>query len=182
MEYSANVRLKDGRICKLRNGTESDAKAALDVFILTHEQTDNLLTYPDEFSMTKADEAKFLKEKRDSEKEIELVAEIDGKIVGMAGIEQVGKTEKTKSRAEFGVSINKEYWRLGIGRALTKACIECAKNAGFYQIELSVVADNEAAISLYKSEGFKEYGRNPRGFLSRFSGWQELVLMRLELD
>ena len=25
-------------------------------------------------------------------------------------------------------------------------------------------------------------GRNPKGFRSRFSGWQELVLMRLELD
>ena len=24
-------------------------------------------------------------------------------------------------------------------------------------------------------------GRNPKGFRSRFSGWQELVLMRLEL-
>ena len=25
-------------------------------------------------------------------------------------------------------------------------------------------------------------GRNPKGFRSRFSGWQELVLMRLDLD
>ena len=45
-----------------------------------------------------------------------------------------------------------------------------------------MVADNASAIALYKSVGFVEYGRNPRGFRSRFTGWQELVLMRLELD
>lgn len=35
--------------------------------------------------------------------------------------------------------------------------------------------------SLYKSVGFTEYGRNPKGFLSRSGAWQELVLMRLDL-
>ena len=30
--------------------------------------------------------------------------------------------------------------------------------------------------------GTAEDGRNPKGFRSRFSGWQELVLMRLDLD
>ena len=30
--------------------------------------------------------------------------------------------------------------------------------------------------------GTVEDGRNPKGFRSRFSGWQELVLMRLDLD
>lgn len=47
--------------------------------------------------------------------------------------------------------------------------------------ELEVVAENAAAVRLYEAAGFREYGRNPRGFLSR-RGWQELVLMRLELD
>jgi RimJ/RimL family protein N-acetyltransferase len=54
--------------------------------------------------------------------------------------------------------------------------------AGYSQLELEVVAENRAALALYKSVGFEEYGRNPRGFRSRTGGWQELVLMRLELD
>ena len=87
-----------------------------------------------------------------------------------------------RHRAEFGISVEKAYWGFGIGRALTLACIECAKKAGFSQVELDVVADNSRAVSLYESVGFREYGRNPRGFRSRVSGWQELVLMRLELD
>ena len=58
---------------------------------------------------------------------------------------------------------------------------ECAKEAGYAQLELDVAAQNERAITLYESEGFAQYGRNPKGFRSRYSGWQELVLMRLEL-
>ena len=110
------------------------------------------------------------------------MAELDGKLVGSAGIGCVGRKVKIKHRAEFGISVDKDFWGLGIGRALTKACIECAKNAGYAQLELEAVAENGAALDLYKSVGFVEYGRNPRGFRSRFSGWQEIVLMRLVLD
>ena len=52
----------------------------------------------------------------------------------------------------------------------------------YAQLELEAVAENERAIALYKSEGFEEYGRNPKGFLSRYSGFQELVYMRLDLQ
>ena len=47
MEYRKSIILKDGRTCILRNGTENDGQAALDTFILSHSQTDNLLSYPD---------------------------------------------------------------------------------------------------------------------------------------
>jgi hypothetical protein len=49
------------------------------------------------------------------------------------------------------------------------------------QLELEAVAENEHALALYRSVGFAEYGRSPKGFRSRISGWQEVVLMRLEL-
>ena len=78
--------------------------------------------------------------------------------------------------------MDRAYWGLGVGRALTKACIECARAAGYVQLELEAVAENKAALALYKSVGFVEYGRNPKGFRSRKTGWQELVLMRLELN
>ena len=182
MEYNSTVTLKDGRACTLRNGTASDGQALLDVFNLTHEQTDYLLTYPGEHSYTAQQEADFLKEKTDSADEIELLAELDGVIVGSAGIGCVGRREKTRHRAEFGISVDKAYWGLGIGRALTEACIECAKKAGYAQLELEVVAENRSAIGLYESVGFVEYGRNPKGFRSRLTGWQEVVLMRLETE
>jgi RimJ/RimL family protein N-acetyltransferase len=182
MEYNNTVTLKDGRSCILRNGTSSDGHALLDIFNLTHAQTDYLLTYPGEHTYTAEQEADFLQEKTDSADEIELLAELDGKIVGCAGINCAGRKEKIRHRAEFGISVDKAYWGLGIGRALTKACIECAQKAGYVQLELEVVAENKSAIALYESVGFEEYGRNPKGFRSRFTGWQEVVLMRLDMD
>ena len=137
---------------------------------------------PEEAGITAEQEAGYLKRKRDSSNEIELLAELEGSVVASAGIACVGPKEKTRHRAEFGISVDKDFWGLGIGRALTEACIECARAAGYLQMELEVVAENEKALSLYRSLGFVEYGRNPRGFRSRLTGWQELLLMRLELE
>ena len=64
---------------------------------------------------------------------------------------------------------------------MTEACIDCAKNAGYVQLEPEAVAENKSALALYRSVCFVEYGRNPKGFRSRLTGWQVVVLMRLEL-
>lgn len=153
----------------------------LENFNQTHAETDFLLSYPDENSFDAMSESRYLKGKTDSENEIEIIAEIDGAIAGTAGIDAVGSKYKVRHRAEFGISVAKEYWGIGIGRALTEACIECARAAGYRQLELDVVADNERAITMYERAGFVEYGRNPMGFNSRTAGYQELILMRLEL-
>ena len=93
---------------------------------------------------------------------------------------QLGQN-KIAHRAEVGIAVEKDFWSIGIGRALLMSGIDCAKNAGFSQIELEVVSDNQNAIALYRSLGFIEFGRNPRGFITHNGKWQELVSMRLEL-
>ena len=181
MKYEQTILLKNGKEAVIRNVDDPDGDAVFDVFNRTHGEKDYLLTYPDENSFDSEQEAQFLKEKAISPNEIELVAIVDGKIAGTAGIESVGEKYKVKHRAEFGIGILKEYWGLGLGKALTKACIQCAIDAGYEQLELNVIAENERALSLYRSLGFVEYGRNPRGFNSKISGYQELVYMLLEL-
>lgn len=126
-------------------------------------------------------ESRFLARKAESPNEIEVIALMEGKIVGTAGIDAVGAFYKLRHRAEFGVNILKEYWGLGVGRALMEACIQCAREAGYAQLELSVVTENTRAIALYQKAGFVEYGRNPKGFRSRTAGFQEIVFMGLEL-
>ena len=181
MEYNRVVTLKNGKQALLRNGNEADGAAVFENFNATHGETDFMLSYPDENSFTAKDESSFLAEKTSSRNEIEIVAFVEGKVAGTAGIEAIGAKYKVRHRAEFGVGILKEYWGLGLGRALTEACIECAKEVGYTQLELNVVADNKRAVSLYRSLGFEEFGRNPRGFNSRSSGYQELVYMLLKL-
>ncbi len=73
------------------------------------------------------------------------------------------------------------YWGLGVGNALTAACLDCAREAGYLQVELEAVSENASALNLYRKYGFEEYGRNPKDFRTRAGQWQELVLMRREL-
>lgn len=181
MKYNQKVILKNGKEALLRNGDKADGKEVFEVFNLTHAETDYLLSYPDENSYDPEQEAQFLEEKTNSSNEIEIIAVVDGKIAGTAGIESVGKKYKLQHRAELGISVLKDFWGLGLGKALMNACIQCAKKAGYKQLELNVVAENERAVALYKSFGFVEFGRNPKGFNSRTSGFQELVYMLLEL-
>lgn len=181
MRYEEQMVLKDGRVCILRNAEEGDGAEVHRSFNLTHGETDFLLSYPDENSFDVEQERRFLTEKAEDPREAELCAWIDGRLVGTAGIEAVGKKDKVKRRAVLGVSVEKAYWGLGVGRALVLACIRCAGLAGYAQLELEVVAENTRAVALYESVGFLEFGRNPRGFYSRRAGWQEVVLMRLEL-
>ena len=181
MTYRSTITLKDGRECVLRNGTAADGAAALANFLLTHEQTDYLLSYPDESTLTPEQEGEYLQERTDSENGIELLAEVEGELAGMAGIEAVGTQEKVRHRADFGIGIDRKFWGLGIGRALLEACIECARRAGYEQLELTVVAENQRAVALYRRAGFEEFGRNPKGFRTRHAGYQEAVHMRLEL-
>ena len=181
MVYNKTIILKDGRECLLKNGTAADGAACLDLFLRTHEQTDFLASYPDECTMTAESESEFLQKASDSDNEIEMLAEIDGKIVGAAGIEQKSPQVKLRHRCEMGISIDKDYWGLGIGSALTEACITCAKRAGYEQIELAVIAANDRAIRMYEKAGFTAFGRNPRGLKSRLTGYQEIIYMRKEL-
>ncbi|SCN25481.1 putative acetyltransferase YhhY [Clostridium sp. N3C] len=181
MKYEKIISLKNGKRCLLRNAFESDAQTVIDIFNLTHGETDYLLSYPDESILNIEEEGQFLKEKADSENEVQILALVDDMVVGMAGISALGRIYKLRHRADLGVSVAKEFWSLGIGKALMEACIECARKAGYVQLELTVVAENERAVSMYKRAGFVEYGRNPKGFNSRISGFQEVIHMRLEL-
>ncbi|MBR1571248.1 MAG: GNAT family N-acetyltransferase [Lachnospiraceae bacterium] len=181
MHYEEKITLKNGREALIRNAAREDGKDVLDIYNITHEETDFLLSYPDEKGFDLSQEEEYLEEKAESEREVELIAIVDGKAVGIAGISAIGDKYKLKHRASFGISIVRDFWGLGIGKALSNACIKCALEAGYEQLELDVVGENEAALSLYKSLGYVEFGRNPRGFKSRITGYQELIYMMLQL-
>ena len=181
MRYAKTVVLEGGVELLVRNAVASDARALRETTQLTHAETDYLLSYPDEQSSDDEQEARSLEETERSSNEVELVAIIDGRIVGSAGVSAVRSRRKVVHRARFGISILKEYWGMGIGRVLMDASIDCARQSGYTQLELEVVADNERAVSLYRRAGFEEYGRNPWGYKSAAAGYQELVYMRLEL-
>ncbi|HEX2985714.1 MAG TPA: GNAT family N-acetyltransferase [Caproiciproducens sp.] len=167
MKYYKQVQLKNGKTCILRNPNCEDAQAILHHMILTSGETENMLRYSDEIIMTEAEERTYLSDIQASSDAIMISAVIDGKIVANSGFNPVSKLEKCKHRAEFGISIQKEYWGLGIGSHIMAAILETAHKAGYEQVELDVVTDNERAIALYKKFGFNIFGTNEKAFRCR---------------
>lgn len=181
MKYEKTFKLNNGSSVILRNATGADGKEVYYHFNKTHDETDYLLAYADENSYDIQGESEFLASTEQSENEVFIVAVLNDKIVGTAGVFKIGIKDKIKHRAEFCISVLKDYWGQKIGRLLINACIECAINAGYEQIELEVVDGNDRAVSLYESVGFIEYGRNIKGFKLRNGKYQTLILMRKEL-
>ena len=90
MRYAKAVLLTGGVELLVRNAVASDARALRETMQRTHAETDYLLSYPDEQSGDDEQEARSLVETERSDNEVELVAVVDGKIVGSAGITAVG--------------------------------------------------------------------------------------------
>jgi ribosomal protein S18 acetylase RimI-like enzyme len=106
-------------------------------------------------------------------------------IVGMVGVEQVGTREDMvplpASLASDGrttrlhaMRVAPERQRRGIGRMLAQTAIEWARDQGYESMILETTREQQAALALYESVGFKEIGR------SRFREY-ELVWFRLVL-
>lgn len=82
-----------------------------------------------------------------------LVGVIDEIIVGVASVYRL-KPTFTRHVGEFSVEVHPGKQRRGLGRALTRACIEWAKSRGVERLELCTRQDNDRARALYESEGF----------------------------
>lgn len=173
------IKLKNGKECILRSPDICDAESILEYLKKASEETDYMIRYPEEVTMTIAEEEKFIKLLRKSEKDIMISAFIDGKLVGNAGLSPIRDNIKLQHRASFGIAIKKESWGLTLGNVLLSEILECAKGIGFEQVELEVVSENYKAINLYEKFGFKKYGTRENGFkLKDGSYYNEDLMMK----
>ena len=87
-----------------------------------------------------------------------LVAEDAGELVGYAGLLcPVGAHEGDVQT----IAVLASARRAGLGRRLLRALVAAAAERGAREVFLEVRADNPAAQSLYRSEGFEEIGVRP---------------------
>lgn len=88
-----------------------------------------------------------------------LVAELDGKVVGMVGVHPF-KSARQRHTACLGMMVRTEYQGQGIGKKLLENILDLADNwLMLVRIELDVTSDNERAIHLYNSFGFELEGK-----------------------
>lgn len=107
MKYEKIINLKDGRRCLIRNATAYDAEGILSNLKKVREETNFLLTYPDEKEFSLEEEKSFLSKKEESAAEVQLCALVGDVIVGLAGVGPIGAREKICHRAELGISIGR---------------------------------------------------------------------------
>ena len=177
MTFYKETVLRNGVTITIRNGEKEDAEEVLQSFIEARKETEYLAQYPEECCFTPEGEGNFLSSMKKDERSVELLAVLDGRVVGTAGLSPVGNGIKVRHRSEFGVSILKSHWGMGIGKALTLSAEECARKAGYSQIELQVVEENKRAVSLYSALGFRKYGMIPRGLITKDGKDHNLVIM-----
>jgi L-phenylalanine/L-methionine N-acetyltransferase len=90
----------------------------------------------------------------------QLVAEVDGRVVGNIGLHLYPDRPRRRHAATFGMAVHDDWQGMGIGGALLQGILDLADRwLNLTRIELEVYTDNEAAIRLYERAGFEQEGR-----------------------
>ena len=152
--YSRQTIIKDGRSLLIREAQGGDAGAVLKYVHQICGETDFLTFGPGEFSMTQEQESDYLEKCLDTDNYVYLLALCQGAIVGSLTF-NAGSRPRIRHVGEFGVTVLRAYWGLGVASALLDALIEWPKNGEIIKkINLRVRADNQRAIALYERKGF----------------------------
>lgn len=106
-----------------------------------------------------------------------LLAEREGQMLGSAGLHPAGTALRRRHAAVLGISVAPEAQGQGVGRALLQALCDYADRWGqILRLELTVFADNERAIRLYRSLGFEHEGTH-RGYALRDGAYADVLSM-----
>lgn len=128
---------------------------------ITTGETPFLIREPDEVKLTLEQEKHFITSCIDSERELMLIATINGRHIGNCSLSSIGTYKRYAHRCEVAIALYQKYCGRGIGKIMLKTILDMARNLGYEQAELEVAAGNERAISLYKNLGFEKYGVFP---------------------
>lgn len=95
----------------------------------------------------------------DSDRSLYLIAEDgDGTVVGWLELHRFPAWRLTHV-AVLTIAVAQESRRKGIARRLLARAYDWARSVGVLKVSLNVRASNEAAVALYRSEGFALEGR-----------------------
>ncbi|CAI8877553.1 MULTISPECIES: GNAT family N-acetyltransferase [Pseudomonas] len=94
----------------------------------------------------------------DNERVIQLVALHQGTVIGSLTLEQFSRIRRSHV-GNFGMGVAPAWQGKGVGSKLLAAALDIADNwMNLRRVELSVYADNAAAIGLYRKFGFEDEG------------------------
>ena len=175
------ITLKDGRTCILRPTAPDIAEEMIEYLKITSGETPWLLRNPDEVTYTPESEKEILSGLLDDPYSAMMVAIVDGKVAGNCSINGIGRKRKIQHRCSMAIALYQAYWHLGIGTAMIDYLAELARQIGYDQMDLEVIAGNTQAQALYRKCGFIESGRRHRAIKLDDGSYHDEILMYREL-
>ena len=164
----------------IREAKPSDAEQLI-AFVqrLSEEPGIDIELSAGEFTLTTAEEQKILADSVLSENSVYLLAETDGRIIGVAICN--GRNRKAaRHMTILGISVDRSWRGKGIGRQLMAKVIERARSTGVVsRIELFVFARNKRAIHLYQEFGFEIEGCRRKAIFKDGEYLDDLVMALL---
>ncbi|MBV9228847.1 MAG: GNAT family N-acetyltransferase [Chloroflexi bacterium] len=165
----------------LRHGEPGDAEQVLAFLNQVAGESENIAFGPGEFELGVEEERAFLQQAATSPTSLYVIAEIAGEIAGTLSF-SAGKRLRLQHAGEFGITVLRKYWNLGIGNRMLAYLIDWARQTGtIRKINLRVRVDNPPAIHLYEKYGFVREGRLTREFYLH-GQFFDVYMMGLQLD
>lgn len=88
-----------------------------------------------------------------------LVAEVDGEVVGAAGLHSTGPSPRRRHAMGMGIQVQPQWQGRGVGTLLMQSLCDYADRwLGLSRLELNVYTDNLRAQGLYRRFGFVDEG------------------------
>jgi RimJ/RimL family protein N-acetyltransferase len=150
--------LGDARNATVRNAEAADAAEVLAFRKIVADETEFLMGAADEIRRGIAQQAEHLQATLLSPVDLLVLAEVEGRVAGVAGLEG-SRLRRFAHGVTLGIAVRREFWRLGLGRALMESLLLWADTHGVVRVALEVVETNTPAIRLYASLGFEHEGR-----------------------
>jgi putative acetyltransferase len=138
----------------VRQANVDDAEALLVLERALAEAKSGMVTAPDQVRTIEKERERLAPP---TDASLAIVAEIDGRIAGNAGLKQLAPM-RCKHVGVLFVGVHPDFQRRGVGRALMQHLIAHAKAQGLVRLELYVRSDNHKAQALYESLGFSHEG------------------------
>ncbi|HLI90014.1 MAG TPA: GNAT family N-acetyltransferase [Ktedonobacteraceae bacterium] len=173
--------LKNNLQLTLRRAEPNDAENILAYLDQVAGESENITFGPGEFGMSVEEERAFLLQTAALPTSLYLIAEIAGEIAGVLTF-SAGRRPRLRHAGEFGMSVLRKYWNLGIGSHLLAYLIDWARQTNtIRKINLLVRVDNLPAIHLYEKYGFVREGRITRELYVN-GQFVDTYLMGLQID
>lgn len=156
--HPRTIELKDGRGIVIRCAHEGDAAALLQANKLSFVNGEGMILTAEEYTITEDEVKTWIKAHYDGPKDIMLLADFDGIIVGNIGF-RIAKPRRCAHWGTFAMAVRPGWRSCGVGNALLTCLLEWAVSTPeIEKVTLAVRADNHRAIALYEKHGFVQSG------------------------